>query len=321
MEKRGQIALFLIIAVSLILISGLVYYAGGYKKTGSAEAQITDQKSDESAIVKSFAENCIKKSAEDTLFNRIGLQGGFINLNGDARYGEIDTINSPINPPTTSFSDGIVPYYYGVNCEAVCNGPNGPDCTAWKCTCQEDEYFPDLESIRAKLKHYIEAEFDKCFDQDIFKSVGIEVIKPVGIKANADVSLNAEYVTIKLSYPLIIKQDSTETELESFIAVLPIRIKALYDSSKDFVAQVRSKVSELRGKTFSGSTSCTVEYNIIPHCQNPPKYDKNGLTNVYFKNGEIVQFVDFSTYEKKYLHSYIFQFALKNVNVDGVCAA
>ena len=37
--------------------------------------------------------------------------------------------------------------------------------------------------------------------------------------------------------------------------------------------------------------------------------------------GKIVQFVDFSTYEERYLQSYIFQFAVKtkNVGITGAC--
>jgi len=34
---------------------------------------------------------------------------------------------------------------------------------------------------------------------------------------------------------------------------------------------------------------------------------------------EIIQFVDFSTYEQNYFNSYIFQFAVKNVNATGSC--
>ena len=318
MKKRGQLTLFLILALSLVLIFGLVYYLEGYKKTKNAKAQAesANQNSDEVPVVKSFAENCIKKSAEDALFNRIGMQGGFVNPAGDSKYAEEGISNSPINPPTALFDDNTVPFYYEADCGLDCTGwstctsnANGnlvddsggiildstgvpaescppPHCVSWECVCQENEYLPDatqnLELIGAKLKHYIEAEFDNCFDSDIFKAVGIEVIRPADITANADVSLNAEDVTIKLSYPLTIKKDSTETKLDSFIVILPIRTKALYDSSKDFVAQVKGKVSDINGQTYGDGdpSHCMAEYDIRPHCQNPPKYDKNCLTNV-----------------------------------------
>ena len=54
-------------------------------------------------------------------------------------------------------------------------------------------------------------------------------------------------------------------------------------------------------------------------------FDKNGVTNVYLKTSdsgkkEIVQFVDFSTYQNHYVKSYIFQLAVKNIDVQGNCA-
>ena len=63
------------------------------------------------------------------------------------------------------------------------------------------------------------------------------------------------------------------------------------------------------------------KYDISTDCN---IYDKNGLTNVYLrdsndKKGRIVQFVDFSTYNNYYFNSYIFQFAVMNVTIEGSC--
>ena len=83
----------------------------------------------------------------------------------------------------------------------------------------------------------------------------------------------------------------------------------MFDSSKDFVQKIEN----------ANSNTYTIT---LEDCES---FDKNKLTNVYIRNSdngkkEIVQFVDFSTYNEKYLNSYIFQFAIKNIDIRGSCA-
>ena len=50
-----------------------------------------------------------------------------------------------------------------------------------------------------------------------------------------------------------------------------------------------------------------------------PGWDLRDLADYLIKK-EIIQFVDFSTYQNHYVKSYIFQFAVKNIDVQGNCA-
>lgn len=227
-------------------------------------------------IVTTYAESCLKLVSEDALFYKIGLQGGYIDPN------EIP------NEQRTSFLSISVPYYL----EAICT----------ETRCSFKDYIPDEDKIIERLSDYIIVEFQKCFDKTIFEDIGLNVTYSVK-NVRADVSLNEDDVFIKINYPIIVERDETKTNLDIFTVTLPIRLKALYDSSKDFVQKIKN----------TNSNTYTIN---LEDCKSS---DKNGLTNAYIKNSEIFQFVDFSTYKEKYFNSYIFQFAVKNINIDGSC--
>jgi len=95
--------------------------------------------------------------------------------------------------------------------------------------------------------------------------------------------------------------------LDSIRVALPIRFKILYDDAVTLVENIKDSQPET--------------YDISSDCDN-----YGGLINVHLKDSDdgsskIIQFEDFSTYNEKYFNSYIFQFAVKNVNVDGDCAS
>jgi hypothetical protein len=283
MLKRGQITISLIVGMVIVMLIGFYIYISNFSaKMKSIAAAKIEASTD---IVKVYAESCIKMVSEDALFNRIGLQGGYINPDGDSTYQE----NGVPNPPPASYLGKKVPIYV--------KGISGTSTTS--------AFIPDLGATSRKLAKYIEVEFEKCFRANVFADIGIDVLKTGNI--NAEVGLNEEDVIIELKYPLSVKIANTETKFESFRVNLPIRLKALYDGSVILVENIMNAQPN--------------EYDIASDCNT---YDKNGLTNIYLKNSndtasKIIQVVDFSTYQKNYLKSYIFQFAVKNVNVNGNC--
>ena len=79
MKKRGQITIFLIIGIMIIVLFGIVYYAKSYN-TKSTMENAPEKTSGESAILKAYAESCIKDIAEKALFEIISEQGGYIDV-------------------------------------------------------------------------------------------------------------------------------------------------------------------------------------------------------------------------------------------------
>ncbi|MEK6946368.1 MAG: hypothetical protein AABX32_02070, partial [Nanoarchaeota archaeon] len=117
MQKRGQIAIFLIIGVVLLILVGIFYSLAKYSvKSASKNAVAENTKPSDAGIVKAYAISCLKMVSDDALFNRIGLQGGFIEPAGAPNYQENELKNpeSQIVPAYVSFTDGIaknVPLY------------------------------------------------------------------------------------------------------------------------------------------------------------------------------------------------------------------
>ncbi len=296
MRKRGQVTLFIILGLIVVIIFAIYLYTSGLnsKRVLSSKAQNL-----RSNAVKDYAESCIKIAAEDALFNKIGLHGGYLNPDGDATYGETGAIN-----PSAVFQGEKVPYYL--------EGTNSGNIKTY------NKFVPSMDTIKKKIENYVIVEFEKCFKANTFGDIGINITKPeIDYKAinfdfsktdvRIDVGINQNDVSISLDYPIVVREREIETELESFSVILPIRLKSLFDSSAIMVENIKNKQPD----TYDISLDCS-------------SYDKNGLTNIYLKSsddgsGKIVQLVDFSTYNSNYVNSYIFQFAVKNVNIQSDC--
>src|SRR3989344_2431791 len=318
MQKRGQITVFIIIGIFIIIVLGIFLYLSSYSTKEAAAASVKETtKISDADIVNMYVESCLKSAGNDELFNRMGLQGAYTNPEGDSQYGEPGAgIPSPV-----PFQGKKVPYYLEASCDKYCAPQNCPlpPCPfiQWRCRWNYIEHIPDssseLDIIRDKIAKYVEIEFAKCFNADMFKEIGINIELPMeGPKT--EVTINEEDVSISMNYSLKAKQGDKESNMKTFRIKLPIRLNALYSSALEFT----SNVERIEDTEFFDE----VPYNLMPDC---PSYDKNGLTNVYTKNSDdnsakIVQLVDFSTYNSNYFNSYIFQFALKNVNVIGKCS-
>ena len=271
----------------LILAGSFVYlsHLSAKKKVAVSTKQVAAPA--DTGIVNSFAESCLKMVSEEALFRRTGLQGGYIYPSGNTEYRE-----EAVNPPPASFSGNKVPYFI--------------QATRVNGFITYNKFVPTLDAISKKLANYVAVEFEKCFKSKVFEDIGLDVNSTASAKIIADI--NSEDVSVRLDYPLIIKTHGKESRLDTFAVKLPIRLKALYDSAAELVQEIEN----------SGSDAYTITSN---DCKS---FDKNGLTNVYVQNSDsgtnkIVQFVDYSTYGKHYTKSYTFQFAVKNINVNGNC--
>lgn len=337
MKKRGQITVFLVIGMIILILFGMYYYVKSY----SAKSAVKNApgKRSEADIVKAYVESCIKNVAEDALFEKIGEQGGYVDVIANPTYGENGIINSPISPAYTQFQGKNVSYYLEVYCEQIgCS--QYAACPVPPCACVKQKcvswnyrgYIPSLDMIGKKLANYIAVEFENCFKKNIFGDIGIKIEKPVvdyrainfdfsRTNVNVEIKANEEDTSVMLKYPIIITIGGTETKIDSFIVVLPIRLKALHDSSIDLINNIKAKISN---DPAYRDTDFLTEVPYSLSASECTSFDKNGITNVYTKTSdsgkkEIVQFVDFSTYHQYYFNSYIFQFAVRNVNVIGNC--
>ncbi|MDO8740699.1 MAG: hypothetical protein Q7J54_03990 [Candidatus Woesearchaeota archaeon] len=162
---------------------------------------------------------------------------------------------------------------------------------------------PALSYIEAKAGEYVAAEVDTCIDFDMLKDLGYNITKEDEIEVSF--KINREDISVSMQYLITAKKDSSMAELSQFSVVLPIRLGLLYEKANEIVNAIKA----------AEQIQPPENYDISQHCS---MFDNN--VNVYFKNGEIVQLVDFKTYDYKYTHSTIYQFAIQNVRFTGECS-
>lgn len=336
MEKRGQISLFMIVSIAVVILAGILIYAyssSSKKASSTAVQEITDAGS--AGMVRKYAESCIKLAAEEGLFKRLGEQGGYIDVNANPKYGESGTAGSPISLAYTSFQGKNVPYYLEAYCEKVDCSQYAtcaiPPCACIKQKCKSwnyREHMPTLDTISKRLANYIAVEFEECFKKNVFEETGIKIEKPVvdyqvinfdfsKSNVNVEVNFNEKGTSIKLTYPLAIRVVDTESKLDSFIVVLPIRLKPLFDGSKELVDDIKAHIKGISNTDYLSDAPFSIKQSDCP------KYVKIESTNLFSKDGsdsKIAQFMDYTTDFDYYFNAYIFQFAVKNIKVEGNCA-
>lgn len=282
MKKRGQITIFLIMGIIILILAGSFYYIKSYSAKSTLENAPDKAQTSEANIVKTYAEACIKRIADEALFGRIGLQGGYIDPNGDAKYNENGV---PLSGPRPArYLQDVVPYYLN----------------------DSKTYYPSLGEIGNKISNYVNVEFGNCFKKDAFEAIGI-VIEPLEA-AKAEVSINQEDVSVNVDYTTNVRKGGTKTSIKSFRVVLPIRLKPIYESAIFLVEKVKSLQPD---NEYDTSADCSIyDKNGLTNV-----YLRNTNDNL----GKIVQFVDFSTYNNYYFNSFIFQFGVMNVTIKGSC--
>ncbi len=85
MAKRGQITLFIILGITVLLVSGIFIAV--------TNKSITKPKKEEIDLspIQTYAQSCLKNVAEEALFEKLGKQGGYISPEIDAlKYEEVN---------------------------------------------------------------------------------------------------------------------------------------------------------------------------------------------------------------------------------------
>ena len=352
MQKRGQVTLFLIMGLVVLIAAAIFFYIS--KSNVQSKVGVSADKNSrisEASIVKAYAESCIKKAAEDGLFERMGNQGGYINPVKQDEYGEDGIKNSLFSPDDSSLFQGKkIPYYLQATCNSCCynwvctcntpgctpspiSNPNcGPNPPANSCpnavTCVNPkckwsvQYFkpditPDLNILSGKLSKYVQTEFKKCFDEDTFKGIGIQVIK-TDLEPSVKAEFNSEDTSITLNQKMDVIAKDSNTKIETFRVDIPIRFKTLYADSLSLVDKIKTKITDFPEipdsvikYPYSIGLDCLAYTNKINVFSWPSDSDSKS---------RIAQFVDSKTYDEHYKKSYIFQFAMKNINITDSCA-
>ncbi|MBI5389592.1 hypothetical protein HZB01_04400 [Candidatus Woesearchaeota archaeon] len=217
-EKRGQVTLFIIIGVLLLLIMGFGYYLYSQKSEQLPPEPITKQQPTNK--ISSFVESCIDQTASEAVI-KLGSQGGYINLPP-----QIDK-----NPTSYLALDPYrilrVPFWYYAG----------------------EDRSPTIPGMQDQLASEITKTLPECLNN--FTAFSQEYT----IKENADiqtrVTIAAHDVRVSVSYILDVEEKATgeKTKLTTYNTILPVKLRRAYELAKA-IADSENTNAFLENKTM-----------------------------------------------------------------------
>ncbi len=289
-KKRGQIAVFVILGISVIILVGLFGYTQSNLTHNKVSYEIKKASKTplEISSIKRFAESCLKEVSDRGLWI-VGEHGGYIDPEGNITYGEPGTIDY------IQYDHVPVPYYIG-----------GTPLT--------------LEEIQEKLARYIIIEFERCFNFTTFENDGFLIESPALdyhavnfdfdlVDVDSDVTINEDTVTVKLRYPLNITKNTFKTRLKDFRVDLPLRLGKIYNAmhEPDGLLPKIQDTWAIPDIFYLASFDCD---------EHDPLHQINIYSKDHSPTTKVLQIVDYRPYYSKYMKSYLFQFAITKDPID-----
>ncbi|MEM4239926.1 MAG: hypothetical protein QXM31_02740 [Candidatus Woesearchaeota archaeon] len=213
MTKKGQLTIFIIIGLVLLVAASIFLYLSR-EKAGPVEAariRIAEVPV-EARPVSEFVTSCLYLAAKEGL-QKLGERGGYINPR--QRY-------NPAQPTEGSavqfapYSKIRVPYWWHLSSNNAC-----------VTGCEFGSERPQLEDIESQLNDYIKARLPDCFGNfEEFSRQEVRVALEGKIAPKAQVTKSN--VVVQLSCPLKVETGGRVFDLKDFVAELPVNFYEIY---------------------------------------------------------------------------------------------
>lgn len=209
-QKKAQITAFIIIGLLLLITVAAVYYILFWQqeKLPKTEFEFSQEP------VTAYLQSCLKDAAEDGL-ELIGLQGGYINVNSDAEFAQLDPFNSDV----LAVNNGklLLPYWYFQKRDGV---------DKLRVPKLYKAYAGD-QSIQDQLEQYTLEKITPCITN--FKGFAEQnIIITKQSQPNVAVNILDNNVEITLSMPLELKKLDVTESINEVAIRLPVALKKLY---------------------------------------------------------------------------------------------
>lgn len=292
MLKRGQITIFIILGVIILLV--ILFSLFLVFKPKQQHAELTGSVSQQASAI---IQNCLDSAAEKGVY-LVALQGGYVNPFGDPKYWE--------------GGDGLpqhVHYYY--------NGNPVPFVVD-----NDKSSLRSLQEIELVLANYALVEAIACANFSHFENdwtvttprIDLQKIKfdysktsvPYSsYKVNSIVEINPENILFEITYPVKFTKGKQVFVIEKFSINLPMRFDKLHATAGKLVEKIKK----------------SDRYNIKEDCAEYATPEKS--LNVYLVEDPehyayVVRLIEISPlkFNKPPLK---FQFAVKNTGLTGAC--
>ncbi len=249
--KRGQITVFIIIGLIIVLVIGTIIYMTKVRVTKEIEAvrPSVAKIPQEIQPVRDLVDSCIGRLGKDGL-KRIGDQGGYIT---PLPY----TARNPTEGEAAQFSPGaepIVAYWWYMKSDNKCEN-----------NCQFDTKRPFLSrteganSIEAQLDEYVAENLQACLDnfQELQRK-GCTVVEEGKPEITTSVAKYDVFFVVK--YPLRATCGKQTFKLEDYYVSIPLNLMEIYElATKITNMEMENRILETATvnviETFSGADS------------------------------------------------------------------
>lgn len=297
--KRGQITVFIILGILLLLGVGFAIYMQGRAEKLPIETAPRFDRMDPNALQK-YVEECIAETTTSGAYI-IAAQGGYVAPKSSEFHGDAGD-GLPMHYYT---DEGVVPFVLYEN----------------------DSTLRPLAEVSRALERYVAAELSNCLNFSEAQAWGYTVKQPElnwsaidfdfsravvdysGEKVSVKADLRPEGdVLMQVNWPLLFSGDESFS-LSKFQVTLPLRIALLH--------KIASRLTDQIGK----ADVMNLVYKVDEHCEEYAPYDKS--VNVYvlgnrFVEEALIVVVDGNP-TRIGLAPLRFNIAVRNVKVDGVC--
>jgi hypothetical protein len=288
MPKKSQVVLFLILGVIILLISGSLLYL---VKKNTSDSMDTSTKETVDLMydlrpVNEYINNCLKTVTLEGI-QIIGQHGGYLN-DGSSQswYGDGST-----HYYNTTYDGEIIPIY--LDSTLVLK-------------------YPTKKSIETRMAKYVAVEFEKCFNETVFRDMGMEITLPninysghgyyPTPNASTNISMYNTSIIVSARYPISLARENSVTEISEFKVVIQSNLGFMYSLSVD-----KNKIINTVKKNWSNSQN----FNLSAwKCLS---YDPTGNILVYSKDipghpdMKLIRVMDYNK-----IPAYEFRYAVQN---------
>lgn len=216
-RKRGQLSLFVILGIILLIVIGVGVYLAGLGETSPLPVEPVPASLQP---VKDHVEECLVQTAKSA-FVLAGQQGGYVY---PEEAGIVPIPGRETDSAALFFAPGsniTVPYWYYLS--------SSNTCTACQFRTQKPALrsTPLLPSVEDQVGRYVRRNLVSCLDFAEFERRQF-VITSSG-EPFVDVSIGENDVSLLLNYPLTVTLQDQTSELSRYQATLELDFKSIYE--------------------------------------------------------------------------------------------
>ena len=283
-KKRGQITLFIVLGVVLVIGTSMFFYLRSTIELSPEEQQARREKAlaevpTEFMPVIEYVEDCIRQTGEDGVV-KLGMHGGFLEL---PLSSFVSISNQPTESDVAPFVKGSswkIPYYWYLKssnlCTGTCEFKSVPGSRLFLN--ERDTTGSSSVSIEEQINDYILANIDSCLrDFEVFETQGFDITQDIA-KRKVDITILDRNVLLSMEMPVTVKKDGVDKKLKDFFIELPVDLKGLYELAKS-ITQLEAEQRFLERNFLS----VIVGYSGIDTNKLPPM----SAMEISLKGGEI----------------------------------